>query len=133
VLQGAIFLECYDRMTKIVDYPLNKGWLLLHAYRAYIAQTQKLVDALPATKRLDINQAFALLGRISYMDPKLARISDLQRHTCTSCSVTYLLATSAERDTQRCPVCSINNHALSRGEQVLNMVRRKSQSSRLAA
>lgn len=111
VLQGAIFLECFDRIMTIADYPLNEGWLVLHAFEAYLAQTRKLVDDVPGTKRLDINQVYALLIKVSFLKPAFAKDNVLQRKPCATCGVNYLVLTNEEPDTQYCPVCAIQANA----------------------
>lgn len=117
VLQGAIFLECFDRLTRIADYPIHHGWLLLHAYKSYLNQTQKIVDAVPGVRRLDINQAYALLARVSFLHPKVAKENVLQREPCVICGTNYLVVTNEEQDHQHCPVCLINQNAERLAEQ----------------
>jgi hypothetical protein len=112
VLQGAIFLECFDRVRRITDYPINDGWLILHAFETYLAQTKKLVDSVPETKRLDINQCYALLIKVSFLKPEFAKDNVLQRKPCVQCGVNYLVLTNEEPDHQSCPVCSIHKNAM---------------------
>lgn len=111
VLQGAIFLECFDRLRRIAGYRLHRGWLLLHAYNAYVAQTQRIMDTIRHSKRLEINQCYALLRKVGHLDggPATA-MSELQRRTCGRCGTTHLIVTSEELDIQPCPVCLIHRN-----------------------
>lgn len=111
VLQGAIFLECFERVTRIASYRINEGWLIVRAFESYLAQTQKLVDGVPGTKRLDINQAYALLVKVSFLNPEFVKDNVLQRQPCTGCGVNFLVVTNEEPDNQFCPVCAINQKA----------------------
>lgn len=124
-LQGAIFLECYSRMGDLVEYEIHKGWRLLHAFRAYLAQTQKMVDQNPNVKRLDINQAYSLLTKVGFLDPRYQDTSDLRRHACPQCNVQYLVLVDEESDTQQCPVCAMHQNAKRLASQASSTVRRK--------
>jgi hypothetical protein len=59
-IQCAIFLACYECMGKITNTPVQRGWLLLAAFNSYLSLTETL-NQTASIKRLDINQAYALL------------------------------------------------------------------------
>jgi hypothetical protein len=101
-LHGAVFLRCYQRLAQLLEAPANHGWMLLHAYRSYLALTQRA----PAGKRLDINQAYCLLTHTGFAS--LPKAAELQLVTCALCHTSYLVAAAAEPDTQGCPMCAIN-------------------------
>jgi len=104
-IQCAIFLACFERMSKITTVPLQRGWRLLAAFNAYLTVTQRLSDTIPI-KRLDINQAYALLTYCGFM--ALAGNAELQRRQCPVCFIKYPIVATEKLTTQRCPVCAIN-------------------------
>ena len=104
-IQCAIFLGCYERMGKITPTPAQRGWLLLAAFNAYLSLTEKL-HATTAVKRLDINQAYALLTYCGFMT--LPSGAELQRRQCPICSINYPVVANEALDSQACPVCAIN-------------------------
>jgi hypothetical protein len=106
-IQCAIFLACYERMGKITATPLQRGWQLLAAFNAYRDLTEKISAT---TKRLDINQAYALLTCCGFL--ALRGEAELQRALCPDCGVAYPIATTEPRAKQGCPVCAINANCL---------------------
>lgn len=104
-IQSIIFLECYERMSKITTLRVQRGWLLLAAFNSYLSLTEKLHEA-TSVKRLDINQAYALLSYCGFMT--MVSGAKLQRRHCPMCSINYLVVADEEPDTQACPVCAIN-------------------------
>ncbi len=104
-IQCAIFLACYERMGKITTMPVQRGWRLLAAFRSYLSITEKLNET-TSIKRLDINQAYALLTYCGFMT--LPSNAELQRRQCPVCSINYPVVASEKLTTQGCPVCAIN-------------------------
>jgi hypothetical protein len=106
-IQCAIFLACYERIGRIMERPLHRGWQLLAAFNAYLSITEELQRA-TAVNRLDINQAYGLLTHCGFLeDPK----AELQRRACPSCLITYLVVTSVPLRSQHCPVCSMDKNS----------------------
>jgi hypothetical protein len=108
-IQCAIFLACFERLGIVTNTPLQRGWRLLAAFRSYISLTDKLCEAIP-TKRLDVNQAYALLTFCGFMAHKNG--VELQRNQCPVCSINYPVVVSERLDKQGCPVCAINANCL---------------------
>jgi len=108
-IQCAIFLACYERMGKIAETPLQRGWQLLAAFNAYLALTDKL-HATTSAKRLDINQAYALLTYAGFLAVRAE--AELQPQRCPDCRVAYPVAVHEPRGKQNCPVCAINANCL---------------------
>lgn len=106
-IQCAIFLACYDRVGKITTLPVQRGWRLLAAFKSYLSITEKLNET-SSIKRLDINQAYALLTHCGFMT--LPGGAELQRRTCPACSIDYPIVASEKLATQGCPVCAINTN-----------------------
>lgn len=106
-IQSVIFLACYERMGKITTTPVHRGWRLLAAFNAYLSLTEQLNQTTPI-KRLDINQAYALLAYCGFLAPPNS--AELRRRQCSVCSIYYLIVANENLDTQRCPVCAINAH-----------------------
>ncbi len=104
-IQCAIFLACYEHMARTTSVPAQRGWLLLAAFNAYLSLTESLHDA-TSVKRLDINQAYALLACCGFMT--MSSGVKLQRRHCLACSLNYLVVVGEDPDTQTCPVCKIN-------------------------
>jgi len=104
-IQCAIFLACYERMGKISPTPLQRGWRLLAAFNSYLSLTEKLSQAIPV-KRLDINQAYALLSFAGFMT--LSSGAELQLRKCRVCLIHYPVVANEPLDEQGCPVCAIN-------------------------
>ncbi len=84
---------------------VNRGWQLLAAFTVYLGLTEKLHQA-TAIKRLDINQAYALLTHCGFLAQPGA--VDLQRKECPVCLIRYPVAVNEQIDTQGCPVCAMN-------------------------
>jgi len=103
--QCAIFLGCFEHLGTITDVPLHRGWRLLTAFTAYLSLTDKLARD-TGVKRLDINQAFALLTHCGFLE--VGGTPELQRRKCPSCLVSYLVVTSERLDRQGCPICAMN-------------------------
>jgi len=104
-IQCAIFLACYERMSKITTMPVQRGWLLLAAFNSYLSLTEKLYET-TSVKRLDINQAYALLSYCGFMT--MSSGAKLQRRQCPNCSINYPVVADEDLDTQPCPVCTLN-------------------------
>jgi len=103
-IQCAIFLGCYERIGMIAEEPLHRGWQLLTAFKIYLSVTEALKKS-TAAKRLDINQAYAVLTHCGFLeDPK----AELQRRECPSCLIRYPVVTTMPLKSQPCPVCSMN-------------------------
>lgn len=108
-IQCAIFLACFDRMGKITTLPVHRGWRLLAAFNAYLGLTEKL-NQTASVKRLDINQAYALLSYCGFMTR--ANGVDLQLKECPVCSISYPVVTNEQLNSQGCPVCAIHANCL---------------------
>jgi hypothetical protein len=108
-IQCAIFLACYERVGKITKKPVQRGWRLLAAFTAYLSLTEKLYQT-ASIKRLDINQAYALLTHCGFMVQTGG--VELQRKECPSCLISYPVVTTEPLDKQGCPVCAMNANNL---------------------
>lgn len=108
-IQCAIFLACYERVGVITETPVQRGWRLLAAFSVYLSVTEKLYQTV-SIKRLDINQAYALLTHCGFM----ARPGgvELQRKQCPVCLISYLVVATEQLNAQRCPVCTMNANYL---------------------
>ena len=113
-IQCAIFLACYERMGVITTTPVQRGWRLLAAFNAYMSLTEKLNQTL-SVKRLDINQAYALLTYCGFMTPHSG--TELQRRQCPICSINYPVVAKTRLEKQGCPVCAINDNCLRLSQQ----------------
>jgi len=108
-IQCAIFLACYERMGKITATPMQRGWRLLAAFNTYLSLTEKLSKT-TSLKRLDINQAYALLTYCGFLTQRGE--AELQRKECPICAIHYPVAASESLERQGCPVCAINANCL---------------------
>jgi hypothetical protein len=106
-VQCAIFLACYEDIGEITEINLHRGWRLLAAFKTYLALTTDKGKT-AGTKRLDINQAYALLTHCGFLE---AHGAELQRTQCPKCLINYLVVTTELLETQHCPVCAINTNA----------------------
>ena len=106
-IQSAIFLACYDRMGKITGQPLHRGWQLLASFTVYLSFTERQYAEM-RIKRLDINQAYALLSHARFLSPSAG--GDMRRKECPSCRLSYPVAPADPLDTQKCPLCAINSN-----------------------
>ena len=105
IVQCAIFLAYYERMSKITTMQVQRGWLLLAAFNTYLSLTEKLHE-ITSVKRLDINQAYALLSYYGFMTMRNG--AKLQRRQCPNCLICYPVIADEDPDTQACPVRTIN-------------------------
>ncbi|MPZ45612.1 MAG: hypothetical protein GEV05_19920 [Betaproteobacteria bacterium] len=124
-IQGAIFIACYERTGEIAEVPLQRGWRLLTAFNTYLNLTQELHES-SRIKRLDINQAYALLTHCGFLE---SRNAELKRRECPVCLIRHLVAITEPPVTQRCPVCAMNANALRLARQT-SASRRRSPPSR---
>jgi hypothetical protein len=124
-IQGAIFIACYERTGEIAEVPLQRGWRLLAAFNTYLKLTEQLHES-SGTKRLDINQAYALLTHCGFLETRHAELTLKQ---CGVCFIRYLALSFERPDTQRCPVCAMNANARRLARQT-SAPRRRSASSR---
>ena len=108
-VQSAIVLSCYDRMGQVLEEPVQRGWQFLAAFNAYLSLTEKLHQT-DTIKRLDINQAYALLTHSGFLTH--AANAELQRRQCPACLMNYPILMNQDINTQACPVCSINKNML---------------------
>jgi hypothetical protein len=106
-VQCATFLACYDRVGKITERPVHRGWQLLASFGVYLSLTEKLHRA-AAIRRLDINQAYALLTHCGFMTQSAA--AELQRTECRTCLISYPIVTTEPLEAQGCPVCAMNEN-----------------------
>lgn len=108
-VQTAVFLACYERVAKITATPAQRGWQLLAAFSTYLAVTQALHEQ-QGTKRLDLNQAYALLTHSGFLShPRQAAI---RRRKCPACLIRYAIVTNLPPRQQACPICAIHSNAL---------------------
>jgi len=106
-IQCGIFLECYERLERISQIPMHRGWRLLATFKSYLSITEKLSKE-TAIKRLDINQAYALLAHCAF----LTRTSEaeVKRQRCPTCLLKYPVVVSRSLDSQACPACAMSAH-----------------------
>lgn len=105
-IQSAAYLSCYDDIAEMSTIPLHRGWRMLEAYRFYLWSTQASM-AQRRFKRLDINQAYALLMHCRFLESKDA---DIQRRRCPRCLLEFLVLKRETSIRQTCPVCGIDTH-----------------------
>lgn len=113
-VQCAIFLACYERMGNITATPVQRGWRLLAAFNSYLSLTEKL-SVSTSLKRLDINQAYALLTYCGFLTQRSE--AELQRIECPICAIYYPVAAHEPLEKQGCPVCAINANCLRLSQQ----------------
>lgn len=113
-VQCAVFLACFERMGKITTVPVHRGWQLLAAFTVYQSLTEKLYHE-TAVKRLDINQAYALLAHCGFLAQPGA--AELQRKECPVCLISYPIVTTERPDIQGCPICAINANNIRLSQQ----------------
>lgn len=108
VVQCAIFLTYYEHMSRITPMPLHRGWLLLASFNSYLTLTACPDDG-PVVKRLDINQAYALLTFSGFLGKYVN--AALLRKRCPTCLIKYPVLAKPEGSPQGCPMCAIKaNH-----------------------
>ena len=107
-LQCVIFLACYERMAKITSTPVQRGWLLLAAFNSYLSITEENLSSTDSSKRLDINQAYALLSYCGFMTMREG--AELQLRQCPVCSMSYPVVAAEAIVNQGCPVCAIDEN-----------------------
>jgi hypothetical protein len=113
-VQCAIFLACYERMGSVTTTPVQRGWRLLAAFNAYLSLTEMLMQS-ASIKRLDINQAYALLTYCGFMTR--ANAVELQLKECPVCSINYPVVVNEQLNSQGCPVCAIHANCLRLSQQ----------------
>jgi len=114
-LQCAIFLNAYSRLGKLVGSDVNRGWLLLKSYHAYL-QCTEILYLKKNIRRLDINNCYSLLvwsGYVRHRDH-----ADLHMVECKMCGSPYMVVADEEPEGQPCPVCSMD--AASKKQQKAN-------------
>lgn len=94
-------------MGKVLEEPAQRGWQFLAAFNAYLSLTEKLHHA-DAIKRLDINQAYALLTHSGFLTHSGSE--ELSRQACPRCLISYPIVMSEDLSSQACPVCAINDN-----------------------
>jgi hypothetical protein len=104
-------------MGRIATTPVHRGWRLLAAYNAYLILTERL-NRTGSIKRLDINQAYALLSHCGFMTQ--ANGVELQRKECPVCSIRYPIVINEQLALQGCPVCAINANCLRLSDQAVS-------------
>jgi hypothetical protein len=108
IIQCAIFLNYYEHMSRITPMPLHRGWLLLAAYNSYLSLTCQ-PDASAPSKRLDINQAYALLTFSGFLSATAG--TALLRRQCPACLIKYPILAKSQGSPQGCPLCAMKaNH-----------------------
>lgn len=106
VIQNAVFANIYQRLKKLVLVPANRGWLLVHAFRAY--KEMVLMEDEGSSISLDINSAFAMVTCIGIESDEAS--GDLALSICPDCGVRYLVLTASDHADQKCPICSYENY-----------------------
>lgn len=101
-------------MGKITTVPVHRGWQMLAALTVYQNLTEKLYRE-TAVKRLDINQAYALLAHCGFLAQPGA--AELQRKECPVCLISYPVVTTERSDIQGCPICAINANNIRLSQQ----------------
>ena len=124
-IQCAIFLACYERIGKLSETPVQRGWRLLTAFSVYLSLTEKLYRS-ALVERLDINRAYALLTHCGFMAQTGGE--ELQRKECRSCLISYPVVATERLDKQGCPVCTMNANNLRLSHQAARAGRRNTAS-----
>jgi len=104
-IQCAIFLGCYERVGKITEAPVHRGWRLLASFGVYLSLTEKLHQT-ASIERLDINQGYALLSHCGFMAQQSG--AEMRRKECPRCLISYPVMVIEPNQMQRCPVCAMN-------------------------
>lgn len=105
-IQSAAYLACYEDIEELTSMKLHRGWRMLAAHRCYLWSTQP-GPGQRRFRRLDINQAYALLMHCRFLESKDA---DIQRRRCPRCMLRYLVLKHEAFSRQSCPVCTIDAH-----------------------
>lgn len=101
VLHFTLFASCYKRISDGIGERVNRAWILMAAYNAYINLTSDMVKRIGgASYRISVNKAYTL---VSY----LSGTKELQLKTCEVCGIAHLVVASAELENQACPMCRI--------------------------
>lgn len=124
ILQSAVFAQVCMRIEDSFNKPLNRGWLLVAAYRAYCRLTEQMVKHLEIAP-LDIDAAYDLMCHIG--STRYRQMAALQQRGCTSCGTQYLVLSDVEHDGQCCPMCAIDKRYRHLVEQ--NELKRRAVSS----
>jgi hypothetical protein len=95
-------------MAKITSTPVQRGWLLLAAFNSYLSITEENLSSTDSSKRLDINQAYALLSYCGFMTMREG--AELQLRQCPVCSMSYPVVAAEAIVNQGCPVCAIDEN-----------------------
>jgi hypothetical protein len=104
IIQCSIFLTYYEHMSRIAPMPLHRGWLLLASFNCYLALTTNPEEHSP-TKRLDINQAYALLCFSGFLSANAN--AALRRKQCPTCLIKYPVLAKPQGTPQGCPLCAM--------------------------
>ena len=108
VMQSATFARVYLQMEAAFGEPVNRGWLLLTSYQAYIRLTDALLEASPRTTRLTINQGYDLAHKLGSGPSR--KTAELRLKECDDCGTHHLIVRDIELDNQKCPMCALNGH-----------------------
>jgi len=115
-LQGALFLHAYQSIQSAMDgYKVNRGWLLLNAYRAYRRWTRPLEPR--KTPLLNINQGYSLLRMSNLCNP--GEFGELALTYCENCNRRYLVSLKHELITQVCPIEAMEDYHRRRTQRVI--------------
>lgn len=120
-IQCALFLACYERMGTVSKIPLQRGWRLLAAFNAYLSITEA-PNASAVPKRLDINQAYALLTYCGFLNTH--GVAEVRRRQCPTCSINYPVLAIEKPESQGCPLCAMNANLQRLAEQAGKAARR---------
>lgn len=102
-VQGATFLTGAFCLRQSINYPVNRGWLLAQAFKAYEVMTRSLLVRGNITL-LDANKAYSLLALSDQGLIGLHRCSCHQRH--------YLVDPKTSLARQPCPFSTMNKNHL---------------------
>lgn len=107
LLQCAAFAQCLARIEAAFAEPINRGWLLVVAYRTYLRLSERLITQMKLSK-LDINMCWELMGHFG--NAKFRHLADIAQKPCQRCGTHYLVLSAADEDSDFCPMCSIEQY-----------------------
>jgi hypothetical protein len=107
LLQCAAFAQCLTRIESAFTEPLNRGWLLVMAYRTYDRLSERLVGAM-SLQKLDINVCWELM--VHFGNARFRHLADIAQKSCSHCGTHFLALNAAEETSDFCPMCGIQQY-----------------------
>ena len=107
ILQTAAYASTFFKFEKALDIVPNRGWLLLHSYKAYERLTAPLQHEIPRLSRVTLNNAYDMMIHLGVGPSRKG--ARLALRDCNECAGSHLVVTDQELDHQTCPMCAIQS------------------------